>query len=145
MSLYTDVSGAKRYATVLCSKWFANAWSEELLGCQIAIQELFPIALSIEIWGHTLSNSKVLFLSDNLSVVHTIYKQTSKDEILMRLVRRRVLGALSFNIFLEKKQIPEKYNTMSEYLSHLKFQKALPVVPWLNHSAVDVDKQLLQI
>jgi hypothetical protein len=46
---------------------------------QIAIKELFPIVLSLEIWGDHLKNGKIMFYSDNMAVVEIINKQTCKD------------------------------------------------------------------
>jgi hypothetical protein len=43
---------------------------------QIAIKELFPIVLSLEIWGDHLKNGKIMFHSDNMAVVEIINKQT---------------------------------------------------------------------
>jgi hypothetical protein len=42
------------------------------------------------------SNLKVY--SDNMAVVEIINKQTCKDKVLMRLVRRLVIAALTYNI-----------------------------------------------
>jgi hypothetical protein len=63
---------------------------------QIAIKELFPIVLSLEIWGDHLKNGKIMFHSDNMAVVEIINKQTCKDKVLMRLVRRLVIAALTY-------------------------------------------------
>jgi hypothetical protein len=42
----------------------------ESLHChQIAVKELFPIVIALELWGKYMVNSKVLFLSDNQYVV----------------------------------------------------------------------------
>lgn len=48
----------------------------------ITVKELFPIVVAIEIWGH-LSNCSIMFLSDNLAVVHIINKMSSKDSMIM--------------------------------------------------------------
>jgi hypothetical protein len=36
---------------------------------QIAVKELFPIVIALELWGKYMVNSKVLLLSDNQAVV----------------------------------------------------------------------------
>lgn len=51
MSLYTDASESIGLSMVLGEQWFAQQWSKELRHFQIAIKELFPIVLALEIWG----------------------------------------------------------------------------------------------
>ena len=65
---------------------------------QIAIKELFPKVVALELWGAHLANQNILFMSDNAAVVHAINKQTCKEKTLMHLIRRLVLSSLSFNI-----------------------------------------------
>jgi hypothetical protein len=77
-------------------------------------------------------NSKVLFLSDNQAVVDVLNKQSCRDKILMRLVRRLVLCTLSYNIVFRAKHIAGKSNIVADKLSRFHFQKARQVAPWLN-------------
>ena len=50
--LFTDASGSIGFAGVLNTEWFALRWDTvpELDHHQIAIKELFPIVLTLEIW-----------------------------------------------------------------------------------------------
>jgi hypothetical protein len=52
----------------------------------ITVKELFPIVLAVEIWGQTLSNHKVLFMTDNQAVSEIINKTSSKEKKMMKLV-----------------------------------------------------------
>lgn len=112
---------------------------------QIAIKELFPIVIALEHWGQGLRDSKVLFLTDNMAVVEIINKQTSKEKVLMTLIRRLVLSALRFNILFCAKHIPGKHNVIADRLSRLQFQEAFSVAPQLEQSRVQVAACLLQI
>ena len=80
--LFTDASGSIGFAGVLNTEWFALRWDTvpELDHHQIAIKELFPIVLALEIWGRLLKNKKILFMSDNEAVVHVINKQSSREK-----------------------------------------------------------------
>ena len=62
----------------------------------------------MEIWGKELQNKKILFMSDNVSVVQIINKQTFKEKLIMRLIRRLVLSSLRYNIHFRAKHIPGK-------------------------------------
>lgn len=145
LSLYTDAAGSKGFAAVFGSEWFAYAWSDAMKHYQIAIKELFPIVLALEHWGEKLRDSKVLFLSDNSAVVEIINKQTSKDKVLMKLIRRFVLAALRFNVYFRAKHILGKYNVVADRLSRLLFQEARAVAPWLREAPVQVESHLIQI
>lgn len=147
LALYTDAAGNSDlgYAAVLGPKWFANKWSNDMAHYQIAVKELFPIVLALELWGASLKNKKLLFLSDNSAVVAVINKQSCRDKILMRLVRRLVLAALCNNIWFCAKHIPGKHNIIADKLSRLQFQTALHLAPWLDRTATQVPDQLLTI
>lgn len=143
--LFTDASGSVGFAAVFGSKWFAAEWSESLSLLQIAIKELFPIVLSLEIWGSEMANKKILFMSDNMAVVEVINKQTSREKNLMHLLRRLVLVCLSKNILFRAKHIPGKYNVIADRLSRLQFQRAREAAPFLDQLATVIPPHLLQI
>lgn len=108
-----------------------------LAKCQIAIKELFPIVVALELWGTVLENKKILFMTDNMAIVHAIDKQTCKGKALMKFLRRLVLQALSHNILFRAKHIAEKSNTLADHLSRFKFQAWKPQLS-LQISVVDV-------
>lgn len=145
LAMYTDAAGNTGYAAVLGSKWFALGWSQELAPFQIAIKELSPIVVALELWGCLLKNHKILFLSDNAAVVHIINNQSCKDKNLMRLVRRLVSVALRFNIFFRAKHIPGRENVVADRLSRLQLQEAFALAPWLEHSATPVPQHLQKL
>lgn len=143
--LYTDASGSVGYAAVFGCWWFAQKWPKDLEQHQIAVKELFPITLTLEIWGHCMENHKVLFLSDNQAIVEVINKKSCRDPILMSLVRRIVIAALHFNILFRAKHIPGKTNVVADHLSRFQFQKAKLVAPWLSDHQTVVPLNLLHI
>lgn len=82
--LFTDASGSIGFAGVLGTEWFALGWDvvSDLEHHQIAIKELFPIVLALEVWGPSLANKKILFMSDNEAIVHVLNKQSCKEKLL---------------------------------------------------------------
>jgi len=145
LKLFTDAAGSAGFAAVFGSWWLAESWPENLIAHQIAVKELFPIVLAIEIWGKHMQNSKILFLSDNMAVVDIINKQSCKDKTLMKLVRRLVLASLHFNIIFRAKHIPGKSNIIADLLSRLQFQKAHTTAPWLAASKTTIPPHLFNI
>lgn len=67
------------------NKWYALKWPKELEEYQIAIKELFPIVFAIEVWASSLSNKKILSMSNNQAVVEIVNKTASKDPIVIFL------------------------------------------------------------
>lgn len=143
--LFTDASGSLGYAAVFGEDWFANAWSDVLLPHNIATKELFPIVLAVEIWGYRMSNSKILFFSDNQAVVQVINKQSCKDKVMMRLVRRLVVACLNWNIWFKAKHIKGAWNIVPDQLSRLQFQKAKLTAPWLSPVQTHIPSHFLNI
>lgn len=145
LKLYTDASGSIGYAAVFGSWWFADKWVKDLQHHQIALKELFPITLALEIWGQHMKNSKILFLTDNQAIVEVLNKKSCKDVLLMRLVRRLVIASLKFNILFRAKHIFGKSNILADQLSRFQFQKARVTAPWLSKQQTEVPVSLLHI
>jgi hypothetical protein len=138
-------SGSLGYAAVFGSLWFAKTWPSHLQHYQIAVKELFPIVLALEIWGDILKNSKLLFLCDNQAIVEVISKQSCKDKLIMKLIRRLVLAALKFNVVFRAKHIAGKHNVIADQLSRFQFQRARSVAPWLCQEQTAIPDQFLII
>lgn len=49
----------------------------------IAFLELYPIVLSLHLWGHEMQNQRIHFCTDNEALVHVINKQSCRDKNLM--------------------------------------------------------------
>ena len=146
LKLYSDAAGVHGgFAAVFGSKWIAGEWTPEMKAFHITVKELFPIILAIEIWGHLLANHKILFFSDNAAVVDIINKTSSKDKVLMKLVRRMVVAAMHFNIFFKAKHIPGKTNVVCDLLSRFSFQEAHSVAPWLDSCQTEIPAIHLRI
>lgn len=126
-------------------EWFASHWDFLHKDCHITVKELFPIVLAIEIWGSGMENNKILFMSDNMAVVQIINKQTSKDQTIMKLVRRLVLATLKHNIHFRAKHIPGKHNVIADRLSRFQFQAAFQSAPQLNHKQTPIPQTNLAI
>ena len=145
LRLYTDASGNVGYGAVFGSWWFANSWPKQLMSYSIAVKELFPIVIALEIWGPFIKNSKILFLSDNQAVVDIINKKSCKNKTLMILIRRLVLASMTWNVIFRSKHIKGKTNIVADLLSRSQFQKAHKVAPWLSPTPADIPVHLLKV
>lgn len=129
LTLYTDAAGSKGYGALFGRHWFYGEWPDNWKSLNIAFLELFPIAISLHVWGCHMSNQCVSLFTDNAALVDIINKQTSKHPLIMILVRDVVLTALRHNILFRAFHIPGVDNTRADLISRLQileFRKAFP-------------------
>ena len=111
LELFTDSAGGKDkgFGIYFRGQWahglWPKMWQNTSILRNITFLELFPVIVSLYIWGGSLANKKLLFHIDNEAVVYIINKKTSKDKEVMRLLRRLVLLTLQFNILLRAEHI----------------------------------------
>ncbi|WAR01906.1 hypothetical protein MAR_008464 [Mya arenaria] len=113
LKLFTDAAGSKGFACTHRSSWtFVKQH-------HINILELYPIALAVTMFGHLWQNTHICFICDNMAVVYCLNKQSSKDKIMMKLIRNIVLSALENNFCFQAKRISTKKNTICDLLFRL--------------------------
>ena len=145
LCLYTDAASTQGFAGVFGSKWFMHAWPDDFLSLHINIMELFPIVIAVEIWGNQMTNQRILFLSDNEATVFVLNKMSSKDPIMMKLVRRLVVATMKYNIMFRSKHVPGKTNFVADKLSRFQLQEAKQWAPWLDQDQSTLPQAFLHI
>ena len=128
--LFSDASDLG-YAVVLGGKWAFGEWPHLWKTYHINVREMFPITLSLQLWGNLLANHRIVFMTDNEAVAICINKQTSKDTLLMKLIRNLVVSAMTHNIVFSAKWILGKTNTVADLISRLNFSQVNQAAPWL--------------
>ncbi len=123
IQLYTDASGLV-FAVILGDVWFQEKWHTSWRKCSIAVKELLPIVLAIQIWSANLSNKRVLMLCDNESVGYVINNQTSRDKVIMSLLQSLIVTCMQHNILIRAKHIPGVNNIAADALSRFRNQVA---------------------
>jgi len=80
LRFYTDAAKSQGYGIVFGRHCAYGEWPNDWkINHNISFLEFFPIVVGLSMWCHTLRNKRVLFMTDNKSVVHVINKQTSRD------------------------------------------------------------------
>ena len=97
--------------------WFQLQWPSQLGDLNIAIKELIPIVISAAIWGHAWHNQRVVFRSDNMAVVHTLVKSSTKDPFLAHLIRCLTFFEAHFNFEDKAEHVAGKANIGADALS----------------------------
>ncbi len=62
-----------------------------------------------------MRNQRIIFFTDNAALVDVINKTTSRDPVIMGLVRRLVLACLKFNILFRAAHVPGLENHLPDY------------------------------
>ena len=137
VQLYTDssvtCSSTGGFGIFFQDKWAFGRWSRlwpDL--CRLSdmtFLELFPVMVTISVWGPLLANRRILFHIDNQAVVRIINKISSKSPQVMALVRRLVLDTLNFQIIFRDEYINTKINAVADSISrcqwrHFRFLQA---------------------
>ena len=75
--------------------------------------------------GHLIRNSNILFYSDNTVVTAILNSQSSKDKLLMFIVRPLVLTLVANNINLRSEHITGMLNFLPDHISRFQVTPAL--------------------
>ena len=82
LELFTDAAGSKNYGAIFGKRLFCGAWPASWTSLNIAFLELFPIVLSLHIWGPLMANKCLAFYTGNAAIVDVINIQTSKHPLV---------------------------------------------------------------
>ena len=76
-----------------------------------------------------MGNQRILFFTDDESLVQVINRQTCKDKYLMAFVQKLVSICLHHNILFKAKHIEGIHNNLAGALSHLQVQNFRQLAP----------------
>lgn len=117
ISICSDASGSWGCGAYWGDSWFQHQWSPSTHSFNITIKELFPIVIAAATWGHQWVNKSVCCHCDNEAVVHIINNGTSRDPIVMSLMRCLHFIAAKFNLLLSSTHLSGAHNTLADALS----------------------------
>lgn len=109
LRLYTDAAQSSGFGILFGDQWAYGTWPEKWKRYNICFLEFFPIVIGLSMWCQELRNKRVLFMTDNESLVHVINKQT--------------VVCLQNNILFKERHIPGVKNEMADSLSRLQVGK----------------------
>lgn len=129
LDLVTDASGAVGYGALFGRQWFQGRWSDWWRLQNITLLELYPIVLALETWAMAFQNKYLVIHTDNLDLVSVITKQTSKEPLVMILVRQLVLCCLRNNIVVRAQHIAGVDNASADALSRFQMTRFRQLCP----------------
>ena len=127
VEFYTDASANDQLGCggIFQQNWFVQQWDERFIRQfkpSINYLELYALTVAISAWIHKLKNQRIYIFCDNMSVVQMVNKTSSKCKNCMVLIRIIVLKALTYNVKINVKHVPGKYNKYSDWLSRMQYQ-----------------------
>ncbi len=135
VTCFTDASGSWGCGAILGEHpfhWFQLAWPTHWSSHHIAAKELVPVVIAAALWGPEWAGHRVLFHSDNQSVVAAVNSGSSRDHTLAHLLRCLFFFSASWHFTLLARHIPGVQNSAADALSRNK-ASALPLlVPQAN-------------
>ena len=99
------------------SSWIQGTWPPSWEGLAIAVKEIYPIHVLIELFGHKVKNNRIIIYCDNIAIVTIVNKLGSRCPYIMAILRALVLNLLRHNITLLARFIPGKDNFLADLLS----------------------------
>jgi len=143
--IQTDASGHWGCGARFGSQWLQHAWSASWADVSIMAKELVPIIFSCVAWGPLLARKCTQFHCDNLSLVEAIQKGSSKDTMVMHLLRCLWFFQARFDISIHVSHIPGTLNTAADLLSRNQVRKFLQLYPQSSLVPVSVPAPLQAI
>ena len=119
----TDASGTWGCAAVLAPHWLLWQWPQEWRSIGIMAKELVPIVFTCIVWNPCLSKHHINFHCDNANLVIAINKGSSKDKLVMHLLRCLPFFVARFDIYITASYLPGAINVTANHLSRGRFNK----------------------
>ena len=141
----SDASGSWGCGAYCLAAWFQYHWPPGLEDQHITIKELLPIVIAIAIWGTEYVNRSILCRCDNEAVVHIINSGTSKDPLVMGLMRCLHFITAKFNLLLSATHIAGIENSLADALSRDNLSFFFTHHPPANHSPSPIPSALLDL
>lgn len=116
LNLYSDASLTGFGATFnncYVKGIFPKSWGQY----SITVLETYPVLAVIGTFAKKLKNKRLVFHCDNMGVVYILNKQSSRNPVIMTMLRLLVLILLENNINLIAEHIPGKTNITCDLLS----------------------------
>ena len=109
--------------------WFQLEWPSNWHPISIAAKEMVPIVIAAALWGRHWKQSCICFRSDNQAVVDILRSRTSKDQLLMHLLRCLVFYAAFYGFQFTAEHVPGVLNLAADAISRNNIPLFLSLTP----------------
>jgi len=77
---FTDAVKSSGYGLIFGKQWAYGKWPDSWKDRNISFLEFFPIVIGLSLWCKELQNKRVLFITDNESIVCVITNKQQRIE-----------------------------------------------------------------
>ena len=109
--------------------WFQVQWPDRWRSTHITAKEMLPVVIAAALWGEQWIGQRVCFNCDNMAVVDLLRSRTSKDTLIMHLLRCLSFYAAFYRFNFESRHIPGSQNTAADAISRDNVPLFLSLVP----------------
>ncbi len=117
LEVTSDASGSYGCGAIFGNTWFQASWPPSWEAISITAKELVPIVIAAAFWGSQWTKSRVHFFCDNMAVVALLKTLTSKDALIMHLLRCLAFYAAHYGFEIESYHIPGVQNVAADAIS----------------------------
>jgi len=107
--------------------------------------EMVPVVLALYLWADKLSNKKILFHIDNLALVSILNKRSSKDKLIMKLIRPFVLLTMLNNVQFRTVHIEGVKNDIADSISRFQMSRFRSLAPEADVSPAVLSMEFLTL
>lgn len=135
LKLFTDSSGNSGLGcgAFFNGKWvqfrWPSSWVDSPILKNMTLLELIPVVLAMYLWAPLLKTKKIIFNIDNMALVSVVNKRTSKDKLVMKLIRPFVLQTMLNDIQFKSVYLPSSDNGIADSISRFQFQRFRSLAP----------------
>ena len=110
-------------------EWFQFCWPSVWDQVHITVKELLPVVVACAVWGHQWPGGSIRVLCDNAAVVAIIKAGTSRDPLVMHLMRCLFFFTARYQLILLPKHLLGRENLAADHLSRDALSSFRQVVP----------------
>jgi hypothetical protein len=85
--------------------------------------EMIPVVLALYLWADKRSSKNILFHIDNLALVSILSKRSSKDKLIIKLIRPCVLFTMLSNVQFRAVHIEGIKNEIADSISRFQMSR----------------------
>ena len=115
--MISDASGSFGCGALSGSEWFQIKWPQSWTSIAITAKELVPIVVAAAIWDGHWSQTRICVHCDNMAVVDLLKSLTSRDTLIMQLLRCLAFYAAYYRFEIESVHVPGVKNIATDAIS----------------------------
>lgn len=101
------------------------------------------MVLALYLWAPHLKTKKILFNIDNMALVSVVNKRTSKDKLVMKLLRTLVLLTMLNDIQFKAIHLSSSKNSIADAIS--RFQRFRALAPQADLQPEQIPAEFLEV